>query len=171
MIPKPIPLHSLYDLPPLTWAEVKYGWSRQLLGWRTVTDIAASKVEEGSGGALAVDLAAVGNDDDWKIDGLVQRLSENETEPVDEIEETWLFIALKWLYENKADFKNPLREVEELYAEFDYPSVISQLVGFLPPANGYRPELRTSEENEKLLYDLWAAYLKSTARHLLTRVV
>lgn len=169
MIPKPIPLHSLYDLPPLTWRDIEYGYSRQLLGWRTVTDIAAERVKHGSVNPLELELAGVGKDTDWKVGDLVRRLADNEP-PQHEcgIAEKWLFIALKWLYDNKGEFENPLREVEELYAEFDYPSAIAQFVGFLPPTDGYRPDLHTPEENAQRLYNLWAAYLRSRAKSLLS---
>jgi hypothetical protein len=170
MIPKPIPLRSLRDLPPLTWAEIEYGYSHQLIGWRTVVDIAASKLAEGSNDPIEIELAGVGKDTDWKIDSLIQRLAEKEPPKAEsELAGAWLFVSLKWLYENKMNFPNPLREVEELYADYGYPSTISQFVGFLPPTDGYQPELHTREENEERLYNLWANYLRSTARRLLTQ--
>lgn len=172
MIPRPIPLHSLYDLPPLNWPDIEYGYSRRWLGWRTVTDIAANRGEQGDADPLELELAGVGKDTDWKIGDLIHRLAAKEPHKNEsDIAEKWLFVALKWLYENRAQFKNALREVEELYAEFDYPSSISQFVGFLPPTNGYRPELHTLEDNDQRLYDLWAAYLKSTAKRLLSKAV
>jgi len=170
MIPKPIPLRSLYDLPPLSWKDIEYGYAHQLMGWRTITDIAVNKVEQGSANPLELELAGVGKDTDWKISDLVHRLANGEPpQGESEVAEKWLFVALKWLYENRSDFQNPLREVEEIYAEFDYPSAVSQFVGFLPPANGYRPESHTPEENQQRLYDLWAAYLRATAMRLLSK--
>jgi hypothetical protein len=171
MIPRPIQLHSLYELPPLTWTDIEYGYSHQLLGWRTVIDIATNRVEHGSTNPLELELAGVGKDTDWKIGELVHHLAEKESqEDQSSVAEKWLFVALKWLYEHRTEFENPLREVEELYADFNYPSTISQFVGFLPPTDGYRPELHTLEENERRLYELWEAYLKTTAKRLLSNV-
>jgi len=60
---------------------------------------------------------------------------------------------------------DPLQEVEELYADFGYPDAIGDFVRFLPPNDGYHPELHTKDENERRLFRHWEEYLERGIRH------
>jgi hypothetical protein len=48
----------------------------------------------------------------------------------------WLYLALDWLYEHRADFVEPFEVIEMLYADFDCPAEIDGLVRFMPPPPG-----------------------------------
>jgi hypothetical protein len=165
MIPKPLPLQNAKELPPLTWGELSYGFSQGYVGWRTAVDFAITKMEEGATEAEVLDLAMVGKEDVWKIGDILARLATQETNARPSVKEIWLFILLRWLYENRREFQDPLMEVEEVYADFDYPEAISSFVRFLPPNDGYRPDLHTPEENLLRLDRNWRNYLDESNRH------
>jgi hypothetical protein len=121
MIPKPLPLQNAKELPPLTWGEASYGFSHGYIGWRTAVDLAIQKVEEGDSEAEALDLAIVDKEDAWKTGDILGLLASKETNTRPAVQEVWLFISLRWLYENREEFQDPLMEVEEVYAGFDFP--------------------------------------------------
>jgi hypothetical protein len=166
MIPKPIPIKSVTDLPSLAWSDIAFGYSKQFLGWRTVVEIAAKKVEEGRTGPEILELASIDKSETWRVGKLLQRLAaEEHPESASSVCGKWLFILLQWLYENRQRFSDPLQEVEEVYADFGYPEAIAGFVRFLPPSDGYNPEVHTREENLQRLYRHWAEYLERSVRH------
>jgi hypothetical protein len=75
---------------------------------------------------------------------------------------------LRWLYDNRDRFPDPLQEVAEVYADFGYPESISGFVKYLPPSDGYQPELHTKEENQQRLYQHWREYLDKAVGHFCT---
>lgn len=163
MIPKPLPL-SVADLSKLTWPEIAYGYSQRFIGWKTPVGIAIQRVEQGSSDETEVELAAIGKDEAGGVGEVVSRLAAKApTESDTDTKKNWLFVILNWLYKNRDSFQDPLQEVEEIYADFGYPEEIEQLVRFLPPKDGYRPDLHSREDNLRRLYALWAEYLE-TAR-------
>ena len=58
-----------------------------------------------------------------------------------EIQESWLYAILTWVYEHRDKLPDPLGIVEELYADFDYPPEISSFVRYMPPSDNYEPKL------------------------------
>ena len=164
MIPKPLPIQSVSHLPPLTWREVAYGYSHQLLGWRTAVEIAIANVERGLTDDDRLDLASADKDQTWKVGESIQRLAAKERSQAEsELRDKWVYIVLRWLYENKEEFLDPLQEVEEVYADFGYPQTMNRFVRFLPPVDGYHTELHTKEENVRRMYDYWLEYLNAAA--------
>ena len=167
MIPKPLPIASIAYLPPLTWSEIAYGYSAQFIGWRTPVEIAVKSIEEGRTDGEVLDLASVEKSETWKVGELLQRLAAKEQpQSASSLREKWLLIFLRWLYDNRDQFSDPLQEVEEVYAEFGYPEAITGFVRFLPPSDGYNPELHSTEENQQRLYRHWSEYLERGVRRV-----
>ncbi|MCO8273673.1 DUF2247 family protein [Actinoplanes sp. TRM 88003] len=67
----------------------------------------------------------------------------------------WLFLALRWVYDHRTDFSDPLGTVEQLYADFDYPEEVEGFVRFLPVADGARMGVDA-------LFGRWLAYLETS---------
>ena len=84
-------------------------------------------------------------------------------------QEKWLFLLLKWAYENRSSIPYPLGVVDDLYAEFDYPENIESFVAFLPPKDGWDPTKHTPTENENRLLKNWAMYLHDSPFALQTQ--
>jgi hypothetical protein len=164
VIPKPIPIKSVADLPPLTWSDIAFGYSKRFLGWRTPIEIAVKSIKEGRTDADILGLASIDKSETWKVGELLQRLAAKEGhQDASSIQGKWLFILLLWLYDNREQFSDPLQEVEEVYADFGYPDIISGFVRFLPPSDGYDPKFHTKEENQQRLYRHWEEYLERSA--------
>ncbi len=69
----------------------------------------------------------------------------------------WLFEALAWVFEHRADFEDPLGVVEMLYADFDYPTEIEGLVRYMPAPPGEPTGVEAIERR-------WADFLDRARR-------
>lgn len=164
MIPKPLAIRNASELPPLTWSELLYGFLQGYIGWKTVVDYASKKTDEGDLEADVIELAFVGKEDAWKVGDLLARLAVQKAESSHRNSAIWLFIFLQWLFDNKDEFQDPLMEIEEVYADFNYPEEMREFVRYMPPNDGYRPDLHTAEENKQRLYAKWKQYLDEWQR-------
>jgi hypothetical protein len=89
------------------------------------------------------------------VPGLVEELAGHEPQPESTIRDKWLYLVLAWVYEQQANFEEPLRTVEEIYADFGYPPHIASFVRYMPSDE---PDLGR-ELNERRLYTKWKQYL------------
>lgn len=71
----------------------------------------------------------------------------------------WQFLVLLFIYENRASFADPLAEVENVYADFDYPEDMREFVRYEPSRPDYEPQAHSYEENIDRLYKNWLDYL------------
>ena len=68
-----------------------------------------------------------------------------------------LFVLLKWIYENRASYEDPLWVVWIIYDDFGFPNALEKFVYYMSPLD---PSLGFGEEKIKLMYDNWQDYLK-----------
>lgn len=76
------------------------------------------------------------------------------------IREKWLYVILSWLWNNRINFEDPLSEVENIYADFDYPVQIESFIKYIPPTDGYDPSLYSYMKNIDRLMKSWESYLQ-----------
>jgi hypothetical protein len=162
MIPIPLPTECTENLLNLSWQEVRYGHARKWLGWKDVAKVASKKIQSKAEiGQFEIELSELTKETAWKVSELLDRIASSETpQSNDDIKRKWLFIVLNCLYENKSSYEDPLREVEVVYAEFDYPEEMKSFVRFLPPTDGYRPQDHSKEENIGRIFDLWRKFIE-----------
>ena len=124
----------------LTWSEIAVLLDKGLIKNSACVDIAANQLGTNSD-ELLVELACL--DPDEPISPLVEKLVKRESQEVDELKV--LKLVLKWIYENREKLDDPLGKLEEVYADFNYPSSISHLVRYMPNDS---PDLGSIELNE-----------------------
>lgn len=122
--------------------ELVYGFQRGWLDDEGAVRVAEAALSMGMALPDAVEeLALLLRDERYRVAELMgaaaEELSDSD-EPSTNADPSrlWLYLALDWLYEHRADFVEPLEVVEQLYADFDYPSEIEGLVRFMPPPPG-----------------------------------
>lgn len=94
-------------------------------------------------------------DDYDKADDLIRQL-EISDESSEQRARLWLLLSLAWLREHREAFADPLEVIEMLYADFEYPDEIRNLVRFMPPQAGEATGVNAIE-------DRWRQYLELTA--------
>lgn len=159
-----VPNSFIYNCMRLCWRDVLWGYERKLVDWKFVVEIADFYVSNGSANPLEVDLIFLGELDIQEIEIKLHFLVEQEEELLGlDSKKKWLFIALKWLFENKDRVADPLGEVEMIYEDFDFPLEIESFVRYMPPQDGYKPEEHTAQENIERIFCNWQSYLESMA--------
>jgi hypothetical protein len=121
-----IPVTFISDRVSLNWSEVLWGYEKKLIGWHSVVQLAENRLLNGSNGATDIELASLGKEQAGSVGDLLRQLVATSTASSEEdAKQKWLYLTLSWVFENRADYSDPLAVVEEVYADFDYPERIS----------------------------------------------
>jgi hypothetical protein len=161
---KPLPTSYLMSCLPVTWRDALWGVEQ---GWATrdvLIERAIQQVLDGSDDATIIALAGLFKHEQNAALDLARILAAKEIESPADPSSTWLCLALRWAFENRNLFADPLALVEELYADFDYPAEIASFVRYMPSDPGYNPAEHTSIENEARLYRDWGRYVEENCK-------
>lgn len=149
----------------LQWPDVIWGIDEGIFTWKDVCNFALHKMSDPQSNTFAVDndIANAGKNEASEIMDLA-RDAARCAGPVDMgyEQELWLFLSLKWVFENQSLFAYSLGAVEEIYGEFGCPESIESFVAFLPPKDGWEPTKHTATENENRLLRNWEMYLHNS---------
>jgi hypothetical protein len=155
----PIPYSFMLDNIYLSWKDVLWGYERQLIGWSDAVHLAEERLLSGSEDPNELELASLGKSDAYRVSDLLHILANNDSHEKDYTsEKKWLFLVLAWLFKNINKVKDPLGEVEAIYADFDYPSEIEPFVRYMPSTKNMN--------NENNLFVIWEKYLSKTKQEL-----
>jgi hypothetical protein len=80
----------------------------------------------------------------------------------EEVREQWLYLTLAWIFEHMAEHSDPLRAVEEVYADFGYPASIANFVRYMPQDG---PDLGSLKANEQRLVERWRNFIDERSAH------
>ena len=156
-----IPYGFIRDKVRMSWRDVLFGLDQQLLDPRGAIELATELLgADGHPVPTLIDLANVKREEEARAH--VERLATCESEVAgEETRGKWLYIVLAWILENQRDYADPLRTVEEVYADFDYPESIVGFVRYMPSDE---PDLGSRELHEARLYGKWKAYVEECTR-------
>jgi hypothetical protein len=102
---------------------------------------------------IEIQIASLASDEKWRLHDLLEKArKEVQEENTSRINQTILFLALLWLFEQKDVLDDPLSKIELLYADFDSPDEISGLVRYLPAKAG-------EIVGDAALFKIWESYL------------
>lgn len=68
------------------------------------------------------------------------------------------------MYENIELLEEYLEEIENIYADFEYPEEMESFVRYMPSTDGYNPSLHSLAENESRLINNWKSYIDRKAK-------
>jgi hypothetical protein len=146
------------NLVTLNWHDVSFAIEQGFLSRKTASEHAAVELSENENPTQSViDLAFLEKNE--SIHPYIGELSSNVPEHKRrETHNKFLYILLNWVYEHRYDYPDPLEIVEIIYADFNYPTEISDFVRYMPIS---QPVLGTLEENKDRLYANWKKFLDS----------
>ena len=129
-----------------------------LIKVRYVVQVAVDAVTAGDPAPEVLELAATGKENVSEIRPLLTTLSSRSSQ-ADDSRRKWLFLTLAWLSAHESEYVDPLMEVEELAAEFEFPPESYELLRFMPARKrGLVP--RTPAEGEQILRRRWIDFVK-----------
>ncbi|SET27125.1 DUF2247 family protein [Thorsellia anophelis] len=140
----------------LEWTDIHWGYKHKLIGWRDVVNYASDSLLEGNNiNELIAEISFIDKSTVFKLDSLLDQLDiKLENYDVGK----WLYIELKYIFDNRASISDPFGDVEKIYAEFDYPEEIESFVRYMPVMD--KTSINNShEENIIQLYKNWEKYL------------
>jgi hypothetical protein len=162
----PIPIEFIIERLNLSWRDVLWGYEHQLLGWTSIVGMAKDRTLSGSDNPRELELSGLGKSETQQIGELLRELASPVGVADEASKEKWLFLVLAWLFNNKDDIKDPLKEVESVYADFGYPDDVAGFVRYMPVTESYDPSQHSAEENESRLYANWKKYLDTAGPRL-----
>ena len=161
MMPKPLPAEYLIDAT-LSWSEALFGVQEGWADPRLLILLAERRLSTNDGlGDDEIQLAGLRRDEHLDAVALAKRLSARETYDAVKIQAKWQCLILRWLYDKRDQFPDPLGIVEIIFADFGYPSSMESFVRFMPAADGYDPQAHSRADNERRLIALWGQYANS----------
>lgn len=156
-------------------AELAYGFRAGYLDERSVVQMAERVIASGAPGLRAIEeLGLLLSDEYGRVPELVTEIESSvgpaplepplasgrqvESDPT----RVWLYLVLAWLYSQRAEFSDPLGEIETIYADFGYPDEIDGLVRYLPAPPG-------QPSGPGAVEDRWRVYLTQRAAEFADR--
>lgn len=138
----------------INWNDISWGFEKKIIDLDFVEKYIDRRLNDGIDDDIDLSIyLELNSGDEYKVINILKNIYLN----LDDVKEklilsNWLYIILKTLYENKENYDDPLQEVEIIYADFDYPCEIEELVRYMPKNNTH---------DESTLYKKWQAYIKS----------
>ena len=124
----------IYETAPwMTWKELLYGLEKGYTNSQGIIDYSINKLNKKSS-QLEIELASMGFSPINYFDLLetLKKIVSNEHIEVNDMKESWVFLVFSWIYMNLSNFKDPFMVAEELYADFDYPEEVAQIIRYMP---------------------------------------
>ncbi|MFA5507711.1 MAG: DUF2247 family protein, partial [Vulcanimicrobiota bacterium] len=66
--------------PKLTWNEVLYGYTNQMIGWSVPVELAILRLQEGSANSLEIELAGVSKTETFLVSELLRKLAKTQNQ-------------------------------------------------------------------------------------------
>jgi len=141
----------------MTWRDILFGLKQELLDPSAPVDFALEQLaREQEPSPELLELAGLSKQEQSR--SLVELLADREQdEGADGTRRKWLYLVLAWIFDHRDELPDPLRMVEEVYADFSYPAEIASFVRYMP---SNAPDLGSREQNEARLFARWLAYLE-----------
>jgi len=137
----------------LTPAELARGFRLQLLDEVAVVRLAERSIFDGRAPDPTLDaLSLLLSDELDRVEPLISDLEKRHGVDDTDASRIWLYLVLLLTFERRNVSGDPLSEVEQIYADFDYPDEMQGFVPFLPAPEGQTPGREGIEAR-------WSAYL------------
>lgn len=137
----------------MTAEDLGYGFERSFLKPADVVALATREVGRGVDDDVLVALRSLLRDEVGRVPEVLELLDDAErVHDPRESARKWLYLQLKAAYDERERLSDPLGVVEEIYADFDYPSAVASFVRYMPLRPGDEPGTGP-------LMDRWRRYL------------
>ncbi|MHC1723769.1 MAG: DUF2247 family protein [Aminipila sp.] len=152
-----LPYDYICSNSKITWKDIHYGIERKYLQPKAAIEHAMKLISESDEyDEKTLELASLSFEESIfpLLDQIVETLTESN---IEELNDKWLFLILKWVYEHKEELNDPLTIVEYVYSDFDAPNQISNLIRYNPTDE---PNLGSKELNEARMIEKWKKFIE-----------
>lgn len=156
-----IPCCFIFRLNVLDWYDVLWGYEHGVIDWKFIVNAADYNVSYGSVDPLEIELICMGEGEIEGIEKVLIQLAERTIKQHSlSAQEKWLYVVLKWVYENRASISDPLAKVELIYEDYGFPTEMECFVRYMPASGDYDSGAHSVQENTDRLFDNWSRYLQ-----------
>jgi len=156
-----LPYSYVKEAVKLNWHDVLFAIETGYLSHLSAIEYAASELEENdSCSQEIIDLVSLSPDEAVYpqsihpyIDELASFVSKNIK---DKTPSKLMYVLLKWIFEQRDCYCDPLRVVEIIYDDFNFPQEMACFVRYMPMQ---QPDLGSQELNQKRLFNNWQDFL------------
>lgn len=150
----------------LSWREAVWAYDQGWIGSKVLTESATRQLaSDRHNASVEVELAGLLPLESIRARDLAGEVASKEPPLSDEvIKSKWLYLILRWLFENREQAVDPFALIDELYTAFDYPAEIMPFVRYMPPEDGYDPSKHSQTENYDRKLQHWRDYLIATEK-------
>lgn len=158
-----IPYSYFFDQVKLNWYDILFAIENVYLPLKSAIDYAIKEIEENPNyHDRVLDLAMISPSDissNEEISNSIVQLAELVSDDdKSRAKEKILFVLLRWIFENQKNYEDPLKVVEVIYDDFDFPEIIKGFVRYEPSPYTIHGVM---DENIKRLYNNWQDYLNT----------
>ena len=169
MIARPLPPEFVIGHGQLGWTDAVWGVEHGWIDSNTLIALAINRLQRFEKNPQPeLELAALQSVNHAEAFDLAKQLARTEPSAKDP-KSKWLYLVSRWVFEHRDQVTDPLGIMEELYADFEYPSELAPLIRYMPPIDGYDPAGHTRQENESRLFDKWREYLADAEKRHFTK--
>lgn len=138
-----------------TPAELARGFRLGFLDEAAVVQLAERSLADGRAPDPTLDaLSVLLSDELDRVEPLISAIEEHHRVDDTRASRIWLYLVLLLTFERRNVSRDPMADVEQIYADFDYPEEIEGFVPFLPAPDGQTPGREGIEAR-------WSAYLRA----------
>jgi|SRR4051812_17607599 hypothetical protein len=135
--------------------DLKFGLERGWVSAEAVIDQAVRGVELGDGDPVLLEVASLLRDQADEVPHVLARLdSPDHVHDPRQSKRKWLYFQLKAAYDCRLEVDDPLGVVEQIYADFDYPTTVENFVRYMPLGPG-------DQAGEAEVVKRWDAFLRA----------
>lgn len=157
-----IPYSYFSGLVKLNWYDVLFAIENIYLPLESVIKHAEKEIDENPNYHESVfDLAILSPNEADTVYEINKSLAELTKQVADEdkleARDKVLYVLLKWIFEHQESYVDPLKVVEIIYDDFNYPEVIKNFVRYEPSPQTILGKI---DSNIERLYNNWRSYLE-----------
>lgn len=166
-----IPYSYMAQLVKLNWNDVLFAFENGYLANESFNKNVIFGLENDISNISLVDFCATLAGDEYnQIHAkLVELAKQTSMEEKYATKSKLLYVLLSWIFDHKDSFADPLRVVEIIYDDFDFPAIIANFVRYMPPSSMVSPDIGNNIDR---LYNNWSIYLEiQSERYAMTKSV
>ncbi len=158
-----IPYSYFSEVVKLNWYDISFAIENAYLSLKSAVDHAIKEIDENPDyHDRVLNLAMISPNDISSYEeiskNIVQLAELVSDDDKSRAKEKILFVLLRRIFENQKNYDDPLRVVEIVYNDFEFPEIIKDFVRYEPSPYTIHGAM---DENIKKLYNNWQDYLKA----------
>lgn len=161
-----VPYEYFSELVKLNWYDILFAVQNNYLSIKAVVEHACYEVKgKENYHELELELAITSQNDIEASDKIMRNIAELAELVSDDdklrFNDKVLYVLLSWIFEHQGNFVDPLRVIEIIYDDYNFPESMKDFVRYEPSTNAI---INSRDQNVDRMFSNWQSYLKKEAK-------